>query len=380
MSRKRALLIGPLPPPIGGDTVLTFNLAESRLWTENGIVLECIDTSPGDRVRLPDETLSARDLLRGVRILCTAIWKVPRCGVVLLWANSRFLVTAGLAIILCCGLFRRPIFVKVFGAFLARRMNRLPGFAGKCVRAILGTATCILPETDSLSRELVQEAGFAPDRVLLLPSFLPDSTFKSVLAPRRFGGKCVFVGQIKREKGVFDILDALAGRADLSCDFFGPILERDRDAFLEAVSRSGACAYRGPLEPGTVSAAAADYDVLLLPTYHTGEGYPAVVLEAFAAGIPVIATDWLSLPTLVQDGVRGIIVPVKAPEKLRAALDRLLADERLYESMRREAHAFVKSFSETAVLGGILFPRLLRALGGGDVRGGRASVNRRSSR
>ena len=362
MNKKHALLIGPFPPPIGGDTVLTLNLSKSRYWMEHGITLDCIDTSPGDRVRLPDETLRVKDVVRGAKILCEVLWRLPRCGVVLLWANSRFLLTAGLAIVLCCRLFRRPVFAKVFGAFLAQRMSRLPIPARTCARRILGTAVCILPETEALARELVQDAGFSPDRVLLLPSFLPDSSFTRTLSPKRFAGKCVFVGQIKREKGVFDIFDALVGRDDLSCDFFGPLLERDRRAFLDTVSTCRTCAYKGPLEPGTVSAVAAAYDVLLLPTYHTGEGYPAVVLEAYAAGIPVIATNWLSLPALVKDGVRGIIIPVKSPDKIREALDRLFADERLYESMRQHAHAFVKSFSETAVLEGILLPRVVQVL------------------
>jgi colanic acid/amylovoran biosynthesis glycosyltransferase len=87
-----------------------------------------------------------------------------------------------------------------------------------------------------------------------------------------------------------------------------------------------------------------------------------VILEAFAAGIPVIATNWLGLPEIVENGVRGILVPVRSPGKIREAVETLLADARLYESMCVNARAFVNAFSEREVLNGILIPLVARAL------------------
>ncbi|HEY5133348.1 MAG TPA: hypothetical protein VII85_06660, partial [Candidatus Krumholzibacteriaceae bacterium] len=77
MSTKRVLLIGPFPPPIGGDTVLTLNVSRSRYWGERGITIDCIDTSAGDRVRSLDETLTFGDLLRGMRIFSELAVKLP---------------------------------------------------------------------------------------------------------------------------------------------------------------------------------------------------------------------------------------------------------------------------------------------------------------
>ncbi len=111
-----------------------------------------------------------------------------------------------------------------------------------------------------------------------------------------------------------------------------------------------------------MSGIVAGYDAVLLPTYHLGEGYPAVILEAYAAGVPVVATNWLSLPEMVEDGVRGFLVPVRSPEKIREAVGRLSADERLYESMRGKALEYVESFSERAIIGNILVPLVERTL------------------
>ncbi|MFA4947327.1 MAG: glycosyltransferase family 4 protein [Candidatus Krumholzibacteriia bacterium] len=361
MKVKRALLIGPFPPPIGGDTVLTLNVSRSGYWREHGIMLECIDTSPGDRVRVPDERLVPGDLLRGARVFLELVVRLPRCDAVLLWANNRFLVTAGLAVIAWSSLWRKPVFVKVFGAYLARRIRRIPRPWRRLALHLLGKAACVFPETRFLARELVDEGWLPAGQVLVLPNFLTDKSFGHARAPKPYSGRCVFFGQIKREKGVFDIIDALGGEANAICDFYGPVLDRDRAAFLEAISKYRNLSYGGSIEPGLVSRVAAGYDVLLLPTFHESEGYPAVILEAYAAGIPVIATEWLSLPEIVENGTRGILVPVKSPGKIREALGRFAADELLYESMCGKARAFAENYSEQAVLNGILIPRVSRA-------------------
>lgn len=360
MKARRALLIGPFPPPIGGDTVLTRNVSRSAHWRERGIEIECLDTSPGDRIRVPDERLGTRDLLRGVRVFFEFIVKVPRCGAVMLWANSRFLVTEGLAIIVWSRLWRKPVFVKMFGSYLAARIRGIPRPWRGFVVHVLGMTDCVFAETRALARDLVEESRLAEDRVAVLPNFLAGGSSAPPRAPKPFSGKCVFFGHVKREKGVFDIVEALGDEANASCDFYGPLLERDREAFLAAIAARENLSYRGTVEPGLVSLVAAGYDALLLPTYHPSEGYPAVILEAYAAGIPVIATDWLALPEIVEDGVCGLLVPVRSPAKIRRAVRRLAADDRLYASMCANALAFAANFSEQAVIGGILVPRVAR--------------------
>lgn len=361
MKARRALLIGPYPPPIGGDTVLTRNVSRSPYWRERGIEIERVDTSPGGRIRVPDEKITASDLARGARIFLEFASRAPRCGAVMLWANSRFLVTEGLAIIVWSRLWGKPVFVKMFGSYLAARIRGIPRpWRGFAIR-VLRMADCVFAETRALGRELVGEGWLAEDRVVVLPNFLAGGSSSPPRAPKPFSGKCVFFGHIKREKGIFDIIEALGDETGASCDFYGPLLERDREAFLAAIAARENLSYRGTVEPGLVSLVAAGYDALLLPTYHESEGYPAVILEAYAAGIPVIATEWLALPEIVEDGTRGILVPVRSPAKIRKAVRRLAADDRLYAAMCANALAFAVNFSEQAIIGGILAPRVARA-------------------
>ena len=65
-------------------------------------------------------------------------------------------------------------------------------------------------------------------------------------------------------------------------------------------------------------------DLLVHPSDE--EGFPNAILEAMAAGLPVVATRVGGTPELVVDGVTGILVPPRSPADLAAAVSRLLAD------------------------------------------------------
>jgi len=281
---------------------------------------------------------------------------------VLLWSNSRFIATVGVPASLACAAFRKPLFVKPFGGSLPGLVQRLPRAWRGFVLSAVKRSSFMMPETRLLEREMAELLGIQREQLLLLPNFLPDSALRRSFAAKRFSGKCVFFGQVKREKGVFDIVDALEGRQALSCDFYGPILERDRLPFMSRISASRNLAYRGALDPALVSDTMTSYDVLLLPTFHVGEGYPAVILEAFAAGIAVVTTNWRSIPELVEDGVRGLLVQPGSPNAIRAALDRLAGSPDLYESLSRNGFEFVRSFSEKSVVEDILIARVVLAV------------------
>lgn len=354
MKRRRILVLGPVPPPIGGDTVSTRYLLRSRWWAEAGFVLEHIDTSGGGAVRLTHDPLSGRDLLRGLRILARLLRRLPGVDLVLFWGNSRFLCTLGVFVIHACRLARRPVVVKPFGSYLPERLRELPASWRPVARGALRRVDMLLPETEALAGELAGILGGDRPPMAVYPNVVPDDAFTGDPDPGRFEGRCVFVGQIKREKGVFDILEAIRGRGDLTCDFWGQLAPRDAEAFLRAVERLPNAAYRGETAPGEAAATIAGYDALLLPSFHEGEGNPAVILEAFAAGVPVVASRWKHLPALLGEGERGELVPPRDPAAIAAALDRYRNDPDRYREVARAARCWAEGFSERVVIGDLL--------------------------
>ena len=55
---------------------------------------------------------------------------------------------------------------------------------------------------------------------------------------------------------------------------------------------------------------------MILPTYHVGEGYPGIIIEAFSIGMPVISTYWNSIPELISHNKNGLLVPIKDLDSL----------------------------------------------------------------
>jgi glycosyltransferase involved in cell wall biosynthesis len=96
-----------------------------------------------------------------------------------------------------------------------------------------------------------------------------------------------------------------------------------------------------------VPAFLADLDVAVLCS--RSEGMPNALLEYMARGLPIVATAVGGVTQLLQDGVTGLLVPSGAPDRLTAAILRLLADtglaERLGEAARRRA---VEQYSAAA--------------------------------
>ena len=71
--------------------------------------------------------------------------------------------------------------------------------------------------------------------------------------------------------------------------------------------------------------------LLVLPSYM--EGMPNALIEAMAAGLPVVATDVGAVTDVVSDGVNGLVVPPRNTGRLAEALRDLLVDARLRERM-----------------------------------------------
>jgi glycosyltransferase involved in cell wall biosynthesis len=359
---KHVLLVAPLPPPIGGDTVSTTRLLESRYWEETGYELECINTSAGEGVKTDKVKRTWKDPFRALRILGQLLTRLPRADIMLLWANSSFIVSLGIPVMRLARMTGRPYIVKPFGTMLANRIDDLGPARRRSVVSLLREAKYVLPQTKMHADELVTRSGLDPGRIVMFPNFLPDGSIIDTRPERRFSGRCIFVGQIKEEKGVFDILTALKNREDLICDFYGQIFSGDNERFFNEIGSCRNCHYKGTVEGGEVIDTIGQYDVLLLPTRHPGEGYPAAIIEAFAAWVPVVATEWKSIPELAGNGSRGILIPPSSPDSITEAIDRLRGDRQLYDSLAENAYEYVRSFSEKHVVGELLTDILSRSL------------------
>lgn len=148
---------------------------------------------------------------------------------------------------------------------------------------------------------------------------LPDTVQQKLVD--RDGPLLGFVGGLTRYKGVFDLAKAI-DRTDINPTVIvagdGPARNKLNDAFGEQGIFLGGVPYE------RMPAVYAAVDALVLPS-HT-EGLPRVILEAGAAGLPVIATNVGGVPEVLPDGETGLLCPPKDPDRLAAAIDELFTE------------------------------------------------------
>lgn len=178
-----------------------------------------------------------------------------------------------------------------------------------------------------------------PERLHFIPNGVDPRPFQ-VAKGDRFkerlgiaGPSALFVGRLAANKGLFTLLDAwramprhatllIAGDGHLA----GPLAERAAREGLQ-----GRVRLLGPLPDADLLEAYAASDVFVLPSEY--EAFGIVLLEAMAAGKPVVATRAGGMAEVVQEGKTGLLVPVGDAGALAQALQQVLLDERLARSL-----------------------------------------------
>jgi glycosyltransferase involved in cell wall biosynthesis len=147
----------------------------------------------------------------------------------------------------------------------------------------------------------------------------------------------LFVGVLSEAKGVLRIIEACAELAsrdvsfqvDLlgqwqSDEFAARVRERIRNHGLDQQIH-----FLGLLVGDEKFSVFRRADVLCFPTVFNCEAFPVVVLEAMACGLPVVATRWRGIPSMVEDGVSGILVEPDDSQDVVDALAKLAQDQQL---------------------------------------------------
>lgn len=221
-------------------------------------------------------------------------------------------------------------------------------------RALTHKTDVLIAVSQDEAKEAVR-LGFHPERIYLIPNSVhlgpaPGPMEKGEELRKKMGipvGAPVvgFVGRLAPQKNPLLLIKA-----------FALVQKKYPDATLVVVGE-------GPLEgllreevkglglegkvhwPGVMDGRMAMrmFDLFALPSDY--EGFPYVLLEAMAEGLPVVTTRVGGSEELISDGKNGFIVPVRDPEALAEALSRLLSDENLRRQFGRKSLERVQAFS-----------------------------------
>lgn len=149
----------------------------------------------------------------------------------------------------------------------------------------------------------------------------------------------LFAGTWRKNKGVEDLVPAfatLAGRHPaVTLLIVGPGASDVvvRSHFPEWLHSRIVC--ETPASEAAMAAVFARADVFLLPSLF--EGTPLTLVQAMMSGLPIVTTDTCGMKDLIVDGTTGLLAPIRSPEAIVVALERVLADRELRERLGRSA-------------------------------------------
>lgn len=177
------------------------------------------------------------------------------------------------------------------------------------------------------------------------PEHVPPLRVREPGEPMRL----LFVGRLVERKGVGVLLEALAqGGADdrLSIVGDGP-LRAQLEAQSSRLGITERVEFTGPVPSAALSARLADADALVLPAIRDAkgdvEGLGVVLIEALAAGRPVIASESGGIVDIVRDGETGLLVTAGDAEALTGAIRRYREEPALAARLAAAGQAFVQT-------------------------------------
>lgn len=173
----------------------------------------------------------------------------------------------------------------------------------------------------------LEAAGVARARIAVIPDGLPAEAFVDAPVPPTPPFRLVHVGAFDGWKGqdiAVEVLARLVRRGvDATLLFLGSGTERSAvEARAAALGVTNRCVFAG--EVGDVAARLAASHLLLLPS--ESEGAPLALVEAMAAGCPVLAHAVGGIPELTDHGAAGGLVSSLAPDAWESAAFSLLMD------------------------------------------------------
>jgi len=82
--------------------------------------------------------------------------------------------------------------------------------------------------------------------------------------------------------------------------------------------------------------ALAEADVFAFPSFYRSENFPLVLIEALACGLPVVATNWRGIPSIIEEGVNGYMVEPRDCAALAEKLVQLALDPDLRTRLAKQ--------------------------------------------
>jgi glycosyltransferase involved in cell wall biosynthesis len=342
--RLRIILpTGIFPPDVGGPASYVPRIAEAFVGRGHSVEVVTLADDPSAVGSLP---FPVRRIRRGrariPRMIETirSIFSLARRAD-LIYANGLFIEAAIAAI-----LAHRPLVMKVVGdwaweracnqgqcssvveEFQTRRQS-LRWETVKWLRTVVTRRADLIIAPSRYLAGIISSWGISPQKIKTIYNALDALPHAAPVSLPPFPGRTLItVARLVRWKGIGALIEWLSGRGDLRLLVIGDGPERPHlEALALRVGAADRIIFAGSVSRQQVLAYLQASDLFVLNSDY--EGLPHILLEAFSAGLPVVATSVGGTQEVIEDGSNGLLVPPRRMDRMAEAIDRLLSERGL---------------------------------------------------
>lgn len=355
MTKRPVLIIGPLPPPIGGARV-SFKLFLDYIVDTANVSFRHFNLPVID-LRKTKGKVVVNHYLTVLKVL-NALFFVPFSRSVVIFGSRNFCFSYGLVFIVFSRCFGKKCSIRFFGGRPMLALAHQKNLARALILTIFKLAKTISVQTQIGTKE------FPPNlqkKIAVIPNYRPIIPITST----RTSGcddcvKFVYVGSITKTKGIEFLVNAFVKlrkitttKNQVELHVYGC----GKEEIINCICQFDKVFHHGQVDQFSLREILPSYNVLILPSTYDNEGHPGVIIEAFMAGLPVIASSLPGICEIIEDQQNGILIQAGDNEQLVAAMLHLLHNRDLIKRMSENALKSSIGFDAK-----ILLPHLAKAL------------------
>ena len=320
----KVLLIAPLPPPAGGIASWTKKYLKSKLAEENNIII--VNTAiTGKRVKEYHKRKLFHEIMRTNHIMKDIKKQLKQNDFDVVHLNC------------ACGRFGSIIKDYLFALTVKKKNIRLivhfhcdvPYMVDKKTDLFFFKRLVKIADTVLTLNESSEQftSGVCKKKSINIPNFVSEEFLDSILTEKLMNNQIktvLYAGHVQDEKGCDVIYETARLFSEIEFILLGLISAKYRKA-----EKPDNVRLYGEVSSEQVKYEMLKADLLLFPT-HT-EGFPNVVVEAMACGMPIISTPVGAIPDMIEN-YGGILVPVNDVNAVAEAIS-FLQDKNIRKQM-----------------------------------------------
>lgn len=350
----RIVAVGQSPPPLGGQAFAIESFVSGRYRSIEVFHVRMAFSRRTAEIGKP----RLAKVLHLLNLIARILWCRARTGASVLYyppaGPDPVPVIRDVVVLLCA----RPVFRSTVLHFHACGVSELEQRVARPLRILLRAAyggADLAIQTSALNPPDGQRLGAR--RIAIVANGVPDHPLAQREHEEHRGGPptVLYVGVLRESKGLLVLVEACRRLRERSLDFGLGLMGAFESPRFEARLRSTIAAagltdricFLGSLAGEPKAKCFRSSDIFCYPTHFDAESFGIAVVEAMQYSLPVVATRWRGIPSVVMEGESGLLVPTRDPSRLETTLGALLEDPDLRRRMgRRGRELYLERFTE----------------------------------